>query len=603
MKTKIFTLLCLSAFAVANVQAQAFSTFELEGVTMASKIAGASTQTTEEMDESNLGTVTVICTADADLSNSTAVVTYTTSSAPTTYPEVLPTDWTETQYVRLFRSNKYRWYAVDCYKMQAATLPYTLDTQLDEGNFVDTWSKETIGWAYSGLTTDQKMVRFGSTGATFILAFSEEADSIFYNINSVTNSDGTILDVEESADGMNWTTLIQYTENNLAESTATAEEKAQALELLSTTRYVRFQYTNRNSSNISLTGDLTVTKAEDDSTTEPDEPAVVESAARINGFEIEGATAMGPFVQLTPTNNDESVPGTIHVIYTPDVDLTDVTPTLTLSSSTTSVVGDMPTDWSNTQNIQVANSEYASWYNVTCKNIIPAALPMTIDLSAGEDNSSFALSWTPETEGWAGACMRENSGDQVRFGTQGAHFIVAFTDEPDSIYYSINYGATTVAEGTVVDVEESKDGETWTSLVQFTDTTIPDSKADSIKAQQHKLLSDTRYVRWMFTTRAEGTVSLTGSVAVTKVDDSSGMANTTNAVEVKLSPVPAVDVLNIAAPQAVASVAICNIAGQTVASYSNVGTQVSVSNLASGSYLAIVTLADGTKTVKSFIKK
>lgn len=336
-------------------------------------------------------------------------------------------------------------------------------------------------------------------------------------------------------------------------------------------------------------------------------------AQRITSFTLDNATSLGHSCAFNPTNNDETSPGDLQIVYPQGADLTNSN--AVMEGTFTLVTDPMPTDWSTVQNIQVMTTsddgvDSHAWYDITCKVINPTTLPLYLDAS-----SNLGDNWTTETEGWAAACIAKNQ-TNIRFGNAYANFILAFTDTPDSLFYSINIAAETASAGTVFDVEESADGITWTQIAQYTEENFPGSQATSAeKAQAHELLSTTRYVRWYYSTRVSGNVSLTSDLIVTKGEDvdggdgepddepEDGIFNTSKAVEIALSPVPAVDVLNISAPEAVATVTICNIAGQTVASYANVGTQVSVSNLAAGSYLAIVTLEDGTKAVKSFIKK
>lgn len=323
-------------------------------------------------------------------------------------------------------------------------------------------------------------------------------------------------------------------------------------------------------------------------------------AQRINAFTLEGLTSLAPCCSFNPTNNDESSPGDLQIVFPPNSDLTNRV--ATLEGTFTIDTNPMPTDWSTPQNIQLTNGSNTAWYDITCKVINPSTLPFLMNTSV----TNIADAWSTSTVGWAASCIQKER-DLVRFGNAYANFIVAFSDAPDSVSYSINFAADSAAEGTVFDVEESANGVTWSSVMQWTEANIPTNlSTDEEKYHAHKLLSSSRYVRWYFSTRTSGTVALTDMLKVTSGEGNASsiqQQSNTQPSEVKLAPIPASSVLRIQANRVVSSVQLCNMLGQVVAIHTPIDALISVSELSAGCYLAIITFEDGTKSVKSFIKR
>ncbi len=323
-------------------------------------------------------------------------------------------------------------------------------------------------------------------------------------------------------------------------------------------------------------------------------------AQRISSFELEGVTSLAPCCSFTPTNNDESSPGDLQIVYPSDADLSDRV--ATLGGTFTIDTDPMPTDWRTTQNIQLTNGSNTAWYDIACKLITPSTLPFLMNTTV----SYIAEAWSGTTQGWAASCIQREK-DHVRFGNAYASFLVAFTDVPDSVSYSINFAADEAAEGTVFDVEESSDGVLWSSVMQWTAENIPTNLSTDVeKYHAHKLLATSRYVRWHFSTRVSGSISLTDMLKVTSAADAAAIEChpiASSGDGVLIAPNPVIDMLRIHTTQEIATVTICNLVGQVVAIYHWVEGELSVANLPSGSYLAIVTCANGEKTVKRFIKK
>lgn len=326
-------------------------------------------------------------------------------------------------------------------------------------------------------------------------------------------------------------------------------------------------------------------------------------AQRISNFTLEGLNNLGHSAAFNPTNNDENKPGDLQIVFPQNADLSNAN--AVIESGTATVETPMPTDWTQVQIIKLSQTDTTTtvttnaWYQITCKKIIPTILPFALATTV---ESNFAEQWTGTTEGWAGACLSKSQ-KNCRFGNANANLIVAFTDEPDSLFFNINIAAEAAVAGTVFDVEESADGITWTKLFQFTEANFPGSQATKAeKAQACQLLSTTRYLRWWYSNRVSGNVSLTDELIVTKKDNTA-LHNATANQSVKLYPIPAVDVLNIASENEIAEIRICSLTGQTLQTIVNPPSQINISDCSTGTYQAFIKLNDGRVAVKTFLKK
>lgn len=108
-------------------------------------------------------------------------------------------------------------------------------------------------YTYSGGSDASPSCRLDGTGEYVQIFFSDEPDSLVYNIRATAvtppaASPGTLFTVQQSPNGTSWTTVRVFDTNNL---TGTFVEYTDLL--LSGSRYVRFFYTNKVSgSNIAL---------------------------------------------------------------------------------------------------------------------------------------------------------------------------------------------------------------------------------------------------------------------------------------------------------------------------------------------------------------
>ena len=135
----------------------------------------------------------------------------------------------------------------------AATLPFEYD-----GNGTGTLPN---GLSVSGTGTysSSPKIKFDGTGDYIVIQFSDTPDKLGYTIKgnpgSGTSTSGT-FDVMQSSDGSTYTSVRSYT--NKDNSTTTESDIA----LSSSTRYIKFIYTNKNSNggNIAI-GAISISKA------------------------------------------------------------------------------------------------------------------------------------------------------------------------------------------------------------------------------------------------------------------------------------------------------------------------------------------------------
>lgn len=119
------------------------------------------------------------------------------------------------------------------------------------------WDKTTKGWAGAGQATAQSTVfRMGSHPSTFLIAFSDVADSIAYELTTVSGNfdtpdngvDPEFL-VQGTVNGDNWVTLRHFTKDNpVPGSTTTAYKDG----LGDSIRIVRFFYKVRDGRNMNV---------------------------------------------------------------------------------------------------------------------------------------------------------------------------------------------------------------------------------------------------------------------------------------------------------------------------------------------------------------
>ena len=145
----------------------------------------------------------------------------------------------------------------------AASLPFEFNGALSDISAANGIKQSGLG----SYTTDLKL-KFDDTNDELVIKFNATATNVKYDIkgNSFNNS---TFDVKESADNQTYTTVATYT----ALSTTQNETKS----LLSTTRYVKFVYTNKSTGNVAL-GNI---KIYDSTPTAIDNATVAEKAVKM----------------------------------------------------------------------------------------------------------------------------------------------------------------------------------------------------------------------------------------------------------------------------------------------------------------------------------
>lgn len=314
-------------------------------------------------------------------------------------------------------------------------------------------------------------------------------------------------------------------------------------------------------------------------------------AQRISNLTIDGYTALTPFGAFNPSGGN---PGDGQIVYANDVDLSNVNVTLTAGSSVIEP-DPLPTDWSSTvTGIVVTEGSKSATYDITIKKINPTPLPFEILTGAGNFDSN---SWTSETVGWAGAAIDKNQ-NNIRFGSVGRSFVIAFENEPDSLYHILKYLTTPFpTDGSVVfDVDESSDGLTWTSVCQYNATRAMPLSADPNVKEGFKLSQGCRYVRWTYTKRDKANVAL-NYLLVTK-----DMGVSVDAVHKNTKITYHNGVLNFNDIDGIAQVEIYDITGTKRFQTQSISKSMDVSSLQSGVFVGKITYADDVVRTVKFVK-
>ena len=136
-----------------------------------------------------------------------------------------------------------------------ATLPFAFDgKQADIAN--------TLGMSHEGIDASDygssPYLKMNTTGDYLAIHFNAEPGKLSYDIKGNSFSGGTFT-VQESADGETYTDIVAYTE--------LGEKETKTHTLASTSRYVKFIYTNKSAGNVAL-GNINIALPGE----EPEEP-------------------------------------------------------------------------------------------------------------------------------------------------------------------------------------------------------------------------------------------------------------------------------------------------------------------------------------------
>jgi uncharacterized repeat protein (TIGR02543 family) len=119
-----------------------------------------------------------------------------------------------------------------------ATLPFTYSGPWQNVTTVEGLTSEGLGSDYSG-----GGARFDETGDWLQVKFNAKPGALTYDIKGNSIAAGYVFDVQESADGETWTTVVSYNDTDGEALTATQTRKTN--DLSASSRYVRFYYTDR----------------------------------------------------------------------------------------------------------------------------------------------------------------------------------------------------------------------------------------------------------------------------------------------------------------------------------------------------------------------
>ena len=245
------TTLFLSFLLItASISAQRISSLTIDG--KPSCVPFAAFNPTNKS-ETVIGDGQIIYPDGTDLSNVNVILNVGTT-ATVVEPNPLPTDWNSpVTGVKVEMNDLSSWakYNITLKKIKPASLP--LEIKTGEGNFdSNSWTTATTGWAGAAIDKDQSVIRFGSAKRSFMVAFNSAPDSLIYTIKFLTTAWNTsnVFDVDGSADGVIWTSIMQYNATNpMPLSSPTVITK---LKISSDYRFVRWLYTTRAATTVSL---------------------------------------------------------------------------------------------------------------------------------------------------------------------------------------------------------------------------------------------------------------------------------------------------------------------------------------------------------------
>lgn len=326
------------------------------------------------------------------------------------------------------------------------------------------------------------------------------------------------------------------------------------------------------------------------------------SAQRISALTIEGVPSCVPFASFTPTNNSLTVPGDGQIIYPDGTDLSNVNVSVSYGTEATlDAPVPWPTDWTNTiTGVKITSTVSPfNWalYNITLKKIKPAALPLEIKTGTGNFDSN---SWTTSTVGWAGACI-DKTQTLIRLGSAKRSFMVAFSNAPDSLIYTIKALGTWAGSNNIFDVDGSVDGISWTSIVQYNATTPMPPSSPAVIARL-KIASEYRFIRWIYTTRnaAPGNFNVSlENIMVTKDTSTGVMTPMEQGVKIFSA---GNNTLHLDNADQVKSLKVYHVSGAKVLDVTYPSTDINVNSLVPGVYISEIGLKSGNVVTTKFFK-
>jgi endonuclease I len=130
------------------------------------------------------------------------------------------------------------------------------------------------------------------------------------------------------------------------------------------------------------------------------------------------------------------------------------------------------------------------------------ALPATWDCTAG----TLPAFWTSNSASYyTSSSYIHSAPNALKFDFSGAFLKVFFSDDPDTLTYYLR--GSSFSGGTFL-VQQSVDSIVWTTLRSFTDANIPNTSLSGAAPYKEVLNATTRYVRFIYTVKSSGNVSL-----------------------------------------------------------------------------------------------
>lgn len=232
------------------------------------------------------------------------------------------------------------------------------------------------GFTATGLGTDyssEPKLKFDTTGDKLVLHFTGVPGKLGYKLKwnfSGSVTFGTFV-VEVSEDGTNYTTLKEYTSTEITTTKAEIEEKD--IDVPSSTQYIKWTYTKKNSGNIGL-GSITLTAATS--------PELSFSASEATATIGEDFTA--PTLTNTYEDKDVTYSSSEETVATVDAE-GKVTP---LSVGTTVITATL-----------ASNATVTASYTLTVKEAGLKTMTLSIDPAAGTYPAAQTVTLTPSFDG------------------------------------------------------------------------------------------------------------------------------------------------------------------------------------------------------------
>ncbi len=341
--------------------------------------------------------------------------------------------------------------------------------------------------------------------------------------------------------------------------------------------------------------------------------ALVASAAqaqRITGITVKDngvvVKPLNDFAAFNP-NKDTGKGGAIECVFLPDQQLSNLNIELTFSTDGGRLADGvtLPTDFSETTDIITVTNDAGKTaeYKITFKNIKAYSGDFPFKVNFSSTNHTV---WDNTVEGWAAACIDDNT-NMVRFsGPSARTFILGLTEVPGDLsfkgYYEPKSGSTGMQDGETITVQTNDatlSGD-WNTVMTF-DKNNPLATKEAFSTAEpykvEKLDSKVRYIR--FVANRQGSSLCLNSFMVTKGKEtaiSDNMAAQTSAFVngKELSIINAAEV---------AKVEVINVAGQSVLAQAQPTNSISLNALSDGVYLVRLTMVDGSAvTTKVAIK-